>query len=79
MMAFTSKTSKGSKQLTQETVSNRGDAYKLMNEIKGINPTKESKLKEELFWTMFEYLSHTAQEDILKRICDENWNAVVSH
>jgi nicotinamide riboside kinase len=65
-MAFTGKKYKGSKILTDETVENRKEFYKLLNEIKEINNEEYTRLKESMFEQMFHHLSHSAQREMLE-------------
>jgi hypothetical protein len=77
-MAFTGKKHKGSKILTPETVENRREFYKLINEIREINPNKYSNMKESMFEQMFHHLSHSAQKEMLDWARNENWNVFMS-
>lgn len=76
-MAFTGKKIKGSKVLTPETVENRAYFYKLINEIKKEDTAKEQTIKEQMFWAMFEHLSHSSQKEFVEWARIENWKVIV--
>lgn len=64
-MAFTGQKIKGSRVLTNETIKNRGVFYKQMQDIKELNEERYIQLEHEMFWSMFEYLSHSAQKEFI--------------
>lgn len=73
-MAFIGKKHKGSRILTDETVQNRSEFYKLINEIKELDSKEYNSLKESMFGAMFEHLSHSAQKEMLDWARRVNWN-----
>lgn len=77
-MAFTGKKIKGSRVLTAETVENRGKFYKIMNNIKELNEEKYQQLKEQMFWSMFEYLSHSAQREFIDWSKNIEWQTLIN-
>ncbi|MHB8172740.1 MAG: hypothetical protein ACYDG6_14620 [Thermincolia bacterium] len=66
-MAFTGRKHKGSKILTPETVANRQIFYSMMHEIKNILTSEEEvKTEQQMFWAMFEHLSHSSQKEFIE-------------
>jgi hypothetical protein len=77
-MAFTGKKIKGGKVLTPETVDNRGTFMTLINEIKELKPEEAARLKEEMFCSMFEHLSHSSQKEFIEWARNVNWNTFMT-
>jgi DNA-directed RNA polymerase subunit F len=75
-MAFTGKKERGSRILTPETVENAEKLYEYMESIKKINPDKHERLVKEMFGSMFQYLSHSAQKEILEWAVRAEWNVL---
>jgi hypothetical protein len=65
-MAFTGQKVKGSRVLTPETVENRSKFYKLMNEIKENNEEEYETVFNQMFWEMFQHLSHSSQKEFIQ-------------
>lgn len=77
-MAFTGEKVKGSRVLTPETVENRGRFYKLMDEIESNNAAEYKNIYNQMFWEMFQHLSHSSQKEILGWAERVEWNTCFS-
>jgi len=73
-MAFTGKKERGSRILTPETVENRGKFHKIMNDAKEVNESEYNILVKQMFGSMFEYLSHSAQNEFIEWARRAEWN-----
>lgn len=78
-MAFTGQKVKGSRILTPETVENRKRFYKLMDEIKENNETEHDTVFKQMFWDMFEHLSHSSQNEFIKWAERVEWNTLMNY
>jgi hypothetical protein len=77
-VAFTGQKVKGSRVLTPETVENRGKFYKLMNEIKENDEVQYDTTVKQMFYSMFEHLSHSAQTEFVEWADRVEWNTLKS-
>jgi len=64
-MAFTGRKVKGGRVLTEETVKNREQFFDLMKQIDKNNRDEHATLKEQMFWAMFEHLSHSSEKEFI--------------
>ena len=65
-MAFTGQKVKGSRVMTPETVENRIVFYNLMNEIEANNANEYKTMVSQMFYSMFEHLSHSSQKEFVE-------------